>query len=132
MLILIMWFKEFQVRRHTFGPLLKFHIFTDAGSIYISDACEPSSKHLKQLVRACGGRCTSSETMAKVVVGYTCRMRNNINEKWILDCITQGTLLNKNQYILVNNTIAKQNWRTNLYCLHLTNNFLYSVLTSEN
>jgi len=89
--------------------LLKFHIFDDAGSIYISDTCEPSPKHLKQLVRACGGRCTSSRTTAKVVVGYTDQMHSNINEKWILDCITQGLLLNKDKYILVNNTIAKKN-----------------------
>lgn len=100
-----MSFKEFQIRRHTFGSLLKFHIFDNAGNVYVSNACELSPKYLKQLVRACGGRCTSSEAIANVVVGYTSRMHNNINEKWILDCITQGSLLNKDQYLLTDNTI---------------------------
>lgn len=92
--------KEFQVRRHTFGSLLTFHIFDNVGRIYISDTCEPPAKLLRRLVRACGGHCTSTETKADVVVGYTPQMNNNIHEKWILDCITQGILLNKNQYTI--------------------------------
>lgn len=92
--------KEFQVRRQTFGSLLTFHIFDNVGRIYISDTCEPPAKLLRRLVRACGGHCTSTETKADVVVGYTPQMNNNIQEKWILDCITQGILLNKNQYTI--------------------------------
>lgn len=83
--------------------MLTFHIFDNAGKIYISDTCDPSAKQLKQLVRACGGICTSIESLATVVVGYTQRMMNNVNEKWILDSISQGTLLDKCQYILTSN-----------------------------
>lgn len=98
-------FKKFQTRRQIFGSLLTFHIFDDAGSIYISDNCEPPARQLKQLVRACGGQYTSNVTTANVVVGYTPQRIDNIHEKWILDCITQGALLNKNEYALVNNNI---------------------------
>lgn len=90
------------MRRHTFGSLLTFHIFDDAGNIYISQKCEPSAKSLKQLVRACGGKCTNNEIMANIVVGHTSRTNNNISEKWILDCITEGSLLNKDEYVLIN------------------------------
>lgn len=83
--------------------MLTFHIFDDAGTIYIADTCEPSAKDLKRLIRSCGGQCTSIETMADVVVGHTPRMINNVSEKWILDCVSQGTLLNKYQYKLLNN-----------------------------
>ncbi|CAI6354085.1 unnamed protein product [Macrosiphum euphorbiae] len=94
--------KDFQIRRHKiFGSALKFNIFDDAG-IYISDSCESPAKLLRRLVQACGGHCTSTESIANVVVGYTLQMNNNIHEKWILDCITQGILLNKCQYNLVN------------------------------
>jgi len=97
------FFKDFQIRRHsTFGLALKFNIFNNAGKIYISDSCESPAKLLRRLVHACGGHCASTESVAKVVVGYTLQMNNNIHEKWILDCITQGTLLNKCQYNLVN------------------------------
>ncbi|XP_060877830.1 uncharacterized protein LOC132950410 isoform X2 [Metopolophium dirhodum] len=94
--------KEFQLRRHTFGSLMTFNIFDNVGRIYISNTCEPQAKLLRRLVRACGGHCTSTETKANVVVGYTPQMNDNIHEKWILDCVTQGTLLNKNQYMIVN------------------------------
>ncbi|XP_001949045.2 uncharacterized protein LOC100168837 [Acyrthosiphon pisum] len=94
--------KEFQLRRHTFGSLMTFNIFDNVGRIYISNTCEPHAKLLRRLVRACGGHCTSAETKANVVVGYTPQMIDNIHEKWILDCITQGTLLNKNLYMIVN------------------------------
>jgi len=91
------------MRRHTFGSLMTFHIFDNAGKIYISHDCDPPAKLLRRLVRACGGHCTNNETKANVVVGYTPQLMNdNIHEKWILDCITQGILLNKNQYIIVN------------------------------
>lgn len=79
--------------------MLTFHIFDEAGIIYVSNTCEPSSKHLKRLVRACGGKCTGIEAKANIVVGKTPQMNNNINEKWILDCITHGILLNKDQYL---------------------------------
>lgn len=96
-------FKDFQIRRHTtFGLELKFNIFDNAGKIYISNSCESPAKLLRRLVHACGGHCTSIESIANVVVGYTLQMNNNIHEKWILDCITQGVLLNKCQYNLVN------------------------------
>lgn len=94
--------KAFQMRRHTFGSSLTFHIFHNVGRIYISDTCEPPAKLLRRLVRACGGHCTSTETNADVAVGYTQQMNNNIHEKWILDSITQGILLNKYQYMLTN------------------------------
>jgi len=94
--------KEFQIRRRTFGSFFTFHIFDNVGRIYVSNSCDPPAKDLKRLVRACGGHCTSIETKANVVVGYTPQMNNNIHEKWILDCITQGILLNINQYMLVN------------------------------
>ncbi|KAL4143649.1 hypothetical protein QTP88_005960 [Uroleucon formosanum] len=94
--------KEFQLRRHTFGSLMTFNIFDNVGKIYISNTSEPHAKLLKRLVRACGGHCTNTETKANVVVGYSPQMNDNIHEKWILDCITQGTLLNKNQYMIVN------------------------------
>ncbi|XP_001951002.2 uncharacterized protein LOC100169079 isoform X2 [Acyrthosiphon pisum] len=95
--------KHFQIRRHsTFGSELKFNIFDDVGRIYISDSCESPAKLLRRLVHACGGLCTNTESNANVVVGYTLQMKNNIHEKWILDCITQGILLNKCQYNLVN------------------------------
>ncbi|KAF0741929.1 microcephalin isoform X1 [Aphis craccivora] len=95
--------KEFQVQRHsTFGSVLKFHIFDKAGKIYISDTCKSPAKLLKRLVNACGGHCTSTKSIANVVIGETPQMDDNIHEKWILDCISQGILLNKNQYKLVN------------------------------
>lgn len=94
--------KEFQIRRQTFGTLMTFNIFDNVGRIYISNTCEPPAKLLKRLVRACGGHCTSTKTMANIVVGYTPQMNDYIQEKWILDCITQGILLNKNQYMIVN------------------------------
>ncbi|XP_022174220.1 uncharacterized protein LOC111036501 [Myzus persicae] len=94
--------KEFQIRRHTFGSLMTFHIFDNVGKIYISNTCDPPAKLLRRLVRACGGQCTSTETKANVVVGYTPQMKDNIHAKWILDSITQGILLNKNQYMIVN------------------------------
>ncbi|VVC30412.1 BRCT domain [Cinara cedri] len=97
--------KKFQARRQMFGSLLTFHIFDDAGSIYISNTCEPSARQLKRLVRACGGQCTNNETTANIVVGYTFLGIGNIHEKWILDCITQGVLLNKNKYALVDSNI---------------------------
>lgn len=100
-----MLFKEFQTRRHTFGSLITFHIFDTVGSIYVSDNCNPPAKDLKQLVRACGGQCTSIESLATIVIGYTERMNNNIHEKWILDCITQGSLLDRCHYKLFNNCI---------------------------
>lgn len=92
--------KAFQIRRNTFGSLLTFHIFDNAGKIYISNTCEPSAKNLKRLVRVCGGHCTNNEIVAEIVVGRTLQMNNNIHEKWIFDCITQGTLLNTNQYLI--------------------------------
>lgn len=95
--------KDFQIRRHTAsGSALKFNIFDNAGKIYISDSCESPAKLLRRLVHACGGHCTSTESIANVVIGYTLQMNNNIHEKWILDCVTQGILLNKCQYNLVN------------------------------
>ncbi|XP_025420751.1 uncharacterized protein LOC112690864 isoform X2 [Sipha flava] len=97
--------KKFQTRRNTFGSLLTFHIFDEAGSIYVSNTCKPSAKHIKRLVRTCGGKCTSIVTKANIVVGKTSQITNNIQEKWVLDCITQGTLLNKDQYIIVDNNI---------------------------
>jgi len=81
---------------------LKFNIFDNAGKIYISESCESPAKLLRRLVHACGGHCTSAESNANVVVGYTLKLKNNIHEKWILDCIAQGKLLNKCQYNLVN------------------------------
>lgn len=90
------------MRRHTFGSSLTFHIFDNVGRIYISDTSKPPARLLRRLVRACGGYCTSSETKADIVVGYTQRMNNNIREKWILDSITQGTPLDKYQYMLTN------------------------------
>lgn len=98
--------KEFQIRRQTFGKYLTFHIFDDAGNIYVSNTCQPPAKHLRRLVRVCGGKCTSIETMADVVVGYTSRMYNNVNEKWILDCVTEGSLINISSYALPNNNIT--------------------------
>ncbi|XP_027851704.2 microcephalin-like [Aphis gossypii] len=95
--------KEFQIqRRSTFGSVLKFHIFDNAGKIYISDTCKSPAKLLKRLVNACGGHCTSTKSIANVVIGDTPQMDDNIHEKWILDCISQGILLNKNHYKLVN------------------------------
>lgn len=82
--------------------MLTFHIFDDVGVIYISNLCKPSARNLKRLVRACGGQCTNDETLANVVVGYTNRIDNNIHEKWILDSISQGKLLNKYQYRIEN------------------------------
>jgi len=96
--MLLIIFKVYQTRRHIFGSSLKFHIFDNAGSIYISNTCQPNFKQLKQLVRACGGKCSSIQTTADVVVGYTPVMNNNVNEKWILDCITQGLLLYQFHY----------------------------------
>lgn len=81
---------------------MTFNIFDNVGKIYISNTCEPHAKLLKRLVRACGGRCTNTETKANVVVGYSPQINDNVHENWILDCITQGTLLNKNQYMIVN------------------------------
>ncbi|XP_060847460.1 uncharacterized protein LOC132927023 [Rhopalosiphum padi] len=95
--------KEFQLQRHTkFGSMLKFHIFDNAGKIYISDTCKSPAKLLKRLVHACGGHCTNTKSIANIVVGDTPKMDNNVDEKWILDCITKGILLNKSQYKLVN------------------------------
>ncbi|XP_026819681.1 uncharacterized protein LOC113558423 [Rhopalosiphum maidis] len=95
--------KEFQSQRHTtFGSVLKFHIFDNAGKIYISDTCKSPAKLLKRLVHACGGHCTNTKSIANVVVGDTPTMDNDVDEKWILDCITQGILLDKSQYKLVN------------------------------
>jgi len=82
--------------------VLKFHIFDNAGKIYISDTCKSPPKLLKRLVNACGGHCTSIKSIANVVIGETPQMDDNIHEKWILDCISQGILLNKKQYKLVN------------------------------
>lgn len=82
--------------------MLKFHIFDNAGKIYISDTCKSPAKLLKRLVNACGGHCTSTKSIANVVIGDTPQMDDNIHEKWILDCISQGILLNKNHYKLVN------------------------------
>lgn len=78
--------------------MLTFHIFDSAGSIFLSDTCEPSARNLKRLIHACGGICTSIEATANIVVGYTPLLKDNIHEKWILDCITQGILLDKSQY----------------------------------
>lgn len=44
--------------------------------------------------------------MADVVVGYTSRMYNNVNEKWILDCVTEGSLINISSYTLTSNNIT--------------------------
>lgn len=94
---------DFQIRRHTiFGSTSKFNLFNKAGKIYISDTCEPSAKILKRLVHACGGHCTNNKHTATVVVGNTPEMNNNVHEKWILDCITQGILLSHYQYKIVN------------------------------
>lgn len=87
------------------SSLLKFHIFDNVGRIYISDTCKPSAKQLKQLILACGGKCTNIENRASVVIGYTKQIIYNIHEKWILDCITEGKLLPKSQYRLANNNI---------------------------
>lgn len=100
-----MLLKEFQIRRQSFGSSLKFHIFHGAGIIYIADTCEPFTNDLKRLVHSCGGQCTSIESMADVVVGYTPRMNKNVDDMWILDCVSQGMLLNKFQYMLVNTKI---------------------------
>lgn len=100
---MFLFFKEFQLQRHTkFGSMLKFQIFDNAGKIYISDTCKSPAKLLKRLVHACGGHCTNTKSIANIVVGDTPKMDNNVDEKWILDCITQGILLNKSQYKLVN------------------------------
>lgn len=84
---------------------LKFHIFGSVGIMYIADTCE-SARDLKRLVRACGGQCTSIETMADVVIGHTPRINNSVSENWILDCVCQGVLLDKFQYKLVNNNMT--------------------------
>lgn len=44
--------------------------------------------------------------MADIVVGYTSRMYNNVNEKWILDCVTEGNLINLSSYALPNHNIT--------------------------
>lgn len=100
---LIILFKEFQIQHNTICSSARFNIFYDVGFIYLAETCKPSAKTLKQLIRICGGICVSIETLANVVIGSTPNMNNNISEKWILDCITQGSLLNKCHYKLVNN-----------------------------
>uniref|UniRef100_A0A2S2PWA9 Microcephalin n=1 Tax=Sipha flava TaxID=143950 RepID=A0A2S2PWA9_9HEMI len=90
--------KDFQFHS-TLDPSEKLHIFDEAGSIYLSNVCDPSANHLKRLVRACGGKCTTNVNKANIVVGYTPLAINTmIHEMWILDCITQGTLLDENPY----------------------------------
>ncbi|XP_050533488.1 microcephalin-like isoform X2 [Daktulosphaira vitifoliae] len=84
--------KTFQKQKNTFGSLLTFHIFDTAGKIYISDSCEPPAKDLKRLVRTCGGNITNNVNSAKVVIGSNPKTNFNVNEKWILDCITQVIL----------------------------------------
>jgi len=84
---------------------LKFNIFGDAGNIFISDVCEPKPNQLKQLVRICGGKCVNNSTAAKVLVGFSLLADNYIHERWILDCITQGSLLDQSNYIVANNEV---------------------------
>uniref|UniRef100_A0A2S2PST0 Microcephalin n=1 Tax=Schizaphis graminum TaxID=13262 RepID=A0A2S2PST0_SCHGA len=112
--------KEFQLQRHTtFGSVLKFHIFDNAGKIYISDTCKSPAKLLKRLVHACCGHCTNNKSIANIVVGDTPKMDNNVDEKWILDCITQGILLNKkkNKGSMSDNCIHNIKQRKQKFCV---------------
>lgn len=61
--------------------------------------CNPSARQLKRLVHACGGKCTPIESKAYIVVGKTRQIKNNVKESWILDCITEGRVLTRDQYL---------------------------------
>jgi len=85
-------FKLFQKKRQTYGSFLTFHIFDKAGSIFLMKSCKPSANDLKRLVEACGGICVNHITEARIKVG------ENVDVKWILDCITHGLLLDLEPY----------------------------------
>lgn len=91
-----MLFKEFQIQQHRSDSRLTFHIFDNAGFIFIANDCKPSARDLKQLVRLCGGKCTDVEKKANIMVG---QMSCHVSTKWILDCIIQGTLLDTSLFI---------------------------------
>lgn len=86
------------MKRYLFGLPTTFHIFHDAGKMYFSKTCKPSASILAQLVRDCGGKCTSKVYNASIVVGKTPERSNCIRETWILKSIRQGIMLDKNQF----------------------------------
>lgn len=82
---------------------MPFNLLEEVGFIYIADKCKPSARSLGKLVWACGGTCTFLESAAKVVIGRTPQMKNNVSENWLLDSIRQGALQDKSRYRLVDN-----------------------------
>ncbi|XP_077870405.1 uncharacterized protein LOC102805140 [Saccoglossus kowalevskii] len=77
-------------------------IFITASPLYIAENSLPPQNRLTELVTLCGGTVCNTLRTARLCVGKT-KIKNDvpmIEEKWILDCITQHAILPLDGYYI--------------------------------
>ncbi|XP_070556283.1 microcephalin-like isoform X2 [Ptychodera flava] len=80
----------------------KQDIFSSVGLMFIAESTVPAQEKLIELITLCGGKVCSSLRTAKLCIGNA-RNKDGIpmvSEKWVLDCISQHTILPFTDYYL--------------------------------
>ena len=93
--------KKARVSRVKHGKSLLGTLFSSLPPVYVSDTTSPPSHELSKLINLCGGKLTNSVRKAGLAVGTINTRRRDlcaVNEKWVLDCITQCDLLPTKDY----------------------------------
>ncbi|XP_061181623.1 microcephalin-like [Saccostrea echinata] len=76
-------------------------LFGSMGVFYITPKAVPPRHHLMELIQRCAGKVTSSSSKADIYVGSDfLPEKTSVNPLWILDCVTQNTLLPMDSYLL--------------------------------
>lgn len=97
-----------RLERISAGPGYHQELFAECPPMYVSENCAPPSDSLTSLIGLCGGKVSTSVRNAGICIGSMARKTQvvNVTEQWILDCITQHTVLPFASFAL--NTPAKR------------------------
>ncbi|XP_014246247.1 microcephalin isoform X2 [Cimex lectularius] len=90
-----------RLERRAFKEEYNMDLFSECGPIYVSLASVPPQADLTELLRICKGRVVTQANIAEIIIGG--KRKNNssvfrVKETWVLDSITQNTLLDINDY----------------------------------
>nr|XP_018898060.1 PREDICTED: uncharacterized protein LOC109031159 [Bemisia tabaci] len=92
--------KEVRLQRQCYKFLFSLDIFSPCGSIYVCQKTVPPRDDLKEILRLCSATVVSSAKSAKIVIGNNVTGNLNVQEKWVLDCVSQNKLLSTDSYTI--------------------------------
>lgn len=101
-----------RLERVSAGSSYRQELFAECPPIFLSENCSPPSDSLINLINLCGGKVSTSVRKAGICIGSMTRRTQavNITEQWLLDCITEHTVLPYANYAL--NSPAKRQRET--------------------